>query len=101
MKTHDDKNFWRSLEELDAEWRAGLRGRFAWFPVLGGGELPFLLIAPLVVIALVRRRRKMRLAWARLEREDLEDRERLVGLWLARGRVVAALPAMIAPSRPN
>lgn len=71
-----------TLDELDAQWRAGLFGRFVWFPLLGSGELPFLLLGPLVGYAWVRRRRQLAAAWARLEAEDeAELRARLELGW--------------------
>jgi hypothetical protein len=68
------------LEELEGEWRGGLAGRFAWYPVIGGGGLPFALFAPAIGFAWWRRRRTMRAAWARLDREDQLERERRVGM---------------------
>lgn len=65
------------LEELGAEWRQGLPGRFVWYPLLAGGTLPFALVFPLVVIAWIRRRRKLRAGYARLEREEALMRARL------------------------
>ncbi len=67
-----------SLADLDAQWRAGLLGRFVWFPLLGSGELPFLLLAPAIGYAWVRRRRQLAAGWARLDAEDEADRRRLV-----------------------
>ncbi|MFO7564573.1 MAG: peptidase MA family metallohydrolase [Enhygromyxa sp.] len=75
------------LAELDSQWRAGLFGRFVWFPLLGSGSLPFLLVGPAVVFAWVRRRRRLAADWARLEAEDQAERaarlEQLgvVGAW--------------------
>ncbi|MCA9709570.1 MAG: hypothetical protein KDK70_27275 [Myxococcales bacterium] len=60
----------RGLGELVGQWRAGLPGRFIWYPLLASGGLPFILVAPLVVVAWIRRRRKVRLGMERLERED-------------------------------
>jgi hypothetical protein len=60
-----------SLEELVAEWRKGLPGRFVWYPLAASGGLPFILIAPLVAIGWLRRRRAIRLGYERLEREEL------------------------------
>lgn len=68
------------LEELEGEWRGGLAGRFAWYPVIGGGGLPFALFAPAIAFAWWRRRRQMRAAWARLDREDRIERERRLAL---------------------
>ena len=58
------------LTELDQAWRAGLFGRFVWFPLLGSGSLPLLLIGPVVGFAWIRRRRQLAADWARLEAED-------------------------------
>lgn len=69
------KAFGRSLAELDAEWRTGLSGRFAWFPVVSSGGLPLAALSPLLVVAAVRRRRHLRAGWERLAREDAEERE--------------------------
>ncbi|TPV96739.1 MAG: hypothetical protein B7733_03065 [Myxococcales bacterium FL481] len=62
------------LYELDAEWREGLLGRFAWFPMLSAEGLPVFLVGPLVGLAWWRRRRVLRRAWARLEAEDEAER---------------------------
>lgn len=67
------------LAELDKQWREGLFGRFVWFPLLGSGSLPFLLIGPAVAYAWVRRRRQLRADWARLEAEDEAERMALLG----------------------
>jgi hypothetical protein len=58
------------LAELDQDWRAGLFGRFVWFPLLGSGSLPLLLVGPVIAFAWVRRRRQLAAGWARLEAED-------------------------------
>lgn len=63
------------LVELDSSWRAGLFGRFVWFPLLGSGSLPFLLVGPAVVVAWVRRRRRLAADWARLEAEEAAERD--------------------------
>lgn len=63
------------LEELVAQWRAGLPGRFVWYPMVAGGGLPLALVAPLVAIAWVRRRRVLARGWARLEAEDAAERQ--------------------------
>jgi hypothetical protein len=61
------------LGELVQSWRAGLPGRFVWYPMLASGGLPFALVFPLVLVAWVRRRRLLRRGWARLQaEEDLE-----------------------------
>jgi hypothetical protein len=67
-----------NLTELDEQWRAGLFGRFVWFPLLGSGELPFLLLGPVIGYAWWRRRQQMAAAWARLEAEDEADRMRIL-----------------------
>lgn len=67
------------LEELVAQWRAGLPARFIWYPLAASGGLPFILVAPLVAIGWIRRRRAVRRGYARLEREEqLELQQRLV-----------------------
>ncbi len=63
------------LEELEGEWRGGLTGRFMWYPVIGGGGLPFALFAPAIAFAWWRRRRTMQAAWRRIELEDRMERE--------------------------
>jgi hypothetical protein len=68
------------LPELDASWRQGLFGRFVWFPLLGSGSLPFVLVGPIVAVAWVRRRRKLAADWARLEAEDIAQRPTRVDL---------------------
>lgn len=67
----------RGLEELVAQWRGGLPGRFVWYPLMASGGLPFILVAPLVAVAWIRRRRKVRRGMERLEREDALARARL------------------------
>lgn len=62
------------LADLDQQWRAGLFGRFVWFPLLGSGSLPFLLVGPAVAYAWVRRRRQLAADWARLDAEDRAER---------------------------
>ena len=64
------KTYNRSLSELDSEWRSGLTGRFAWFPVVSSGGLPLAALSPFMVVAAVRRRRQLREGWERLGRED-------------------------------
>jgi hypothetical protein len=63
-----------SLEELVAQWRRGLPGRFIWYPLAASGGLPFILVAPLVAIAWLRRRRAVRRGYQRLEHEDRLER---------------------------
>lgn len=58
------------LEELVAEWRAGLPARFVWYPMLASGGLPFVLVAPLIFVAWVRKRREYRRGLARLAAAD-------------------------------
>jgi hypothetical protein len=58
------------LEELVAEWRAGLPGRFVWYPLVASGGLPFFLVGPLVAWAWIRRRRVLRASWERLARDE-------------------------------
>lgn len=62
------------LEELVAEWRQGLPGRFIWYPLAASGGLPFIFVAPLVAIAWLRRRRAVRRGYQRLEHEDQLER---------------------------
>jgi hypothetical protein len=64
-----------NLAELDSSWRAGLLGRFMWFPLLGSGGLPFLLVGPIVVIAWIRRRRRLADDWARLDAQEQAERD--------------------------
>lgn len=66
------------LIDLDTQWRAGLFGRFVWFPLLGSGELPFLLLGPVIGYAWWRRRQQLAAGWARLEAEDAADRSRML-----------------------
>ncbi len=68
-----------SLEEIDANWRAGLWGRVSWAPLFDSGALPLGLTVPLIAMAWVRRRRSRLDGWDRLEREDQEAEAR----WLA------------------
>jgi hypothetical protein len=63
------------LAELDSSWRSGLFGRFIWFPLLGSGGLPFLLVGPIVVLAWIRRRRRLADDWARLEAQEQAERD--------------------------
>lgn len=61
------------LAELDRDWRAGLFGRFVWFPLLGSGSLPLLLVGPVVGFAWFRRRRRLKRDWARMEAQEAEE----------------------------
>jgi hypothetical protein len=63
------------LTELDSTWRAGLFGRFMWFPLLGSGGLPFFLVGPIVVVAWIRRRRRLADDWARLDAQEQAERD--------------------------
>jgi len=67
----------RSPEELATEWRSGLPARFLWFPLLSSGGIPVVVVAPLMLAAWFRRRRLLRSAWERLEREDEALRDSL------------------------
>lgn len=64
-----------SVEELVGTWRAGLPARFVWYPLAASGGLPFILVAPLVAIGWIRRRRAVRRGYERLEREDQRERD--------------------------
>jgi len=64
------KAYGHGLQEIVGEWRKGLPGRFIWYPLAASGGLPFILVAPLVGIAWVRRRRLIRAGYERLEREE-------------------------------
>lgn len=81
----------RSLAELDEDWRAGLFGRFFWFPLLGSGSLPFMLVGPIVIFAWIRRRRRLAADWARMEAEEAAERE-------ARVERLRALSGALAPA---
>jgi hypothetical protein len=69
-----------NLAELDSSWRAGLFGRFMWFPLLGSGGLPFVLVGPIVVIAWIRRRRRLADDWARLDAQEQAERDAARGV---------------------
>lgn len=58
------------VEEIVAEWRKGLPGRFIWYPLAASGGFPFILVAPLVGVAWIRRRRLVARGYRRLELED-------------------------------
>ncbi|MEM7151822.1 MAG: hypothetical protein AAF799_03225 [Myxococcota bacterium] len=58
------------LDEMVLEWRQGLPGRFVWYPLMASGGLPFILVAPLVLVAWVRRRRAVQRGYDRLDREE-------------------------------
>lgn len=76
------KVYGKALVELDSEWRSGLTGRYSWFPVISSGGLPFAVLSPLMVVAMIRRRRVLRAGWDRLNREDAEERAQLNALVL-------------------
>jgi hypothetical protein len=87
-----------SLPELVAEWRAGLPGRFIWYPLAASGGLPFIVVAPLVAIAWLRRRRAVRRGYERLEQQDERDRiARLPPLGAVVGSSMVG-PAMVGPA---
>jgi hypothetical protein len=65
------------LDELVNTWREGLPGRFVWYALLTGGGMPLALVMPLVGAAWWRRRRVLRRAWARLDREEALARQRI------------------------
>ena len=79
---HNGRSFEQAVEDayaeplvsLDKHWRSGLFGRFVWFPLLGSGSLPFMLVGPVVVFAWIRRRRRLAADWARLEAEEEAER---------------------------
>lgn len=71
-----------SLPDLVGQWRSALPGRFVWYPMIAGGGIPFILVAPLVLVAYVRRRRLIRRGWERLAREEEEERAAMTnGAW--------------------
>lgn len=70
-----------SLPELEAEWRKGLLGRFIWFPLMGSGGLPLLIVTPFFAYGWWRRRRKYKEGLARLEDEDRLARAAALGTW--------------------
>lgn len=76
------KVYGKTLSELDAEWRSGLTGRYSWFPVISSGGLPLAVLSPLMVVAMIRRRRLLRDGWARLAREDAEERAEINAMLL-------------------
>lgn len=80
FRTSFIKAYGVGLEELDGEWRGGLAGRFMWYPLIGGGGLPFALFAPAIAFAWWRRRKTMQAAWARMEREERAERQRRMGM---------------------
>ncbi len=67
-----------SLPDLVGQWRTGLPGRFVWYPMIAGGGIPFIVVAPLVLVAWVRRRRQVKRGWERLEREEELERAAMV-----------------------
>jgi hypothetical protein len=74
-----DRAYGIGLEELVAEWRAGLPGRFVWYPLVASGGLPFFLVGPLVAWAWIRRRRVLRASWERLAHEEESSSSALLG----------------------
>lgn len=84
------KVYGRTLEELDAEWRSGLTGRYSWFPVVSSGGLPLAALSPLMVIAVIRRRRQLKAGWERLAREDAEERATIESLLMRQLAVARA-----------
>jgi hypothetical protein len=73
----------RSLAELALEWRQDLPGRFVWYPLLASGGLPLMLVAPLVLVGWLRRRRAYHRGLRRLADQEADE--------LAR-------PALVAPA---
>jgi hypothetical protein len=65
-----------------------------WFPLLGSGGLPFLLVGPIVVVAWIRRRRRLADDWARLDAQEQAER----GHW-GTASMLAAEAANIGSSR--
>jgi hypothetical protein len=63
----------RGLGELSMQWRSDLPDRFVWYPLIATGGLPFFVLAPLVAVAWMRRRRAHRRGLERLEREEHEE----------------------------
>lgn len=63
-----------SLGELDEEWRAGLLGRFMWYPLMASGTLPFLMFAPIGAVAWIRKRREFRKGLERLAAQEESER---------------------------
>jgi len=76
------KVYGRTLNDLDAEWRSGLTGRFSWFPVVSSGGLPLAVLSPMIAVAAIRRRRILREGWDRLAREDAFERDEINALLL-------------------
>lgn len=82
-----------SLEEIVAQWRKGLPGRFVWYPLAASGGLPFIFVAPLVAIAWLRRRRAVKRGYQRLELEDQLVRIPMgttMGVGMGMGTITAA-----------
>lgn len=63
-----------SLGELDEEWRKGLLGRFMWYPLMASGSLPFLLFAPIGLVAWIRKRRDFRKGLERMGAQEEAER---------------------------
>lgn len=68
------------IEELVAEWKAGLPGRFVWYPLVSSGGLPFFLVGPLVAWAWIRRRKVLRASWDRLAHDEALAHARVMGV---------------------
>lgn len=62
-----------TLDQLEAQWRSGLIGRFIWYPLLASGTLPFMLFVPVGVAAWVRKRKAYKRGLARLEAEEAAE----------------------------
>jgi hypothetical protein len=74
------------LDELENQWRDGLRGRYFWFPMFSSGDWSLAMVMPLLGYGYIRRRRHVRAGFARLAAQDeLEDAQ------LAREAEVAQL----------
>ena len=69
------RTYKKGLRELVNEWRAGLPGRFVWYPLIAGGGMPLAVLLPLILAAWVRRRRVLKAGWERLDQEETRLRE--------------------------
>ena len=76
-----ERSYGASLDDLDREWRGGLAGRFIWFPLLGSGSLPMLLVTPAIAWAWMRKRKEFYQGLRRLE--DEEKRARTMEKWMS------------------